>query len=148
MKTLAALLILTLIPVSASSHPGKTDVRGGHKCWKDCEAWRLRSGEYHLHDRYLMPIRIDRGGRFQPPLMSDLPDPQPATQPFYTTVARQADEVRTPEAFAERTPAVPAAPLPPAAPVNTDVFPLLPLLLALVAAALGILLIVVRRRRG
>ena len=39
---------------------GKTDYRGGHKCWKNCSEWELRYGEYHLHDKDWKPIRLDK----------------------------------------------------------------------------------------
>ena len=47
---------------SAIAHPGKTDYRGGHKCWKNCGEWELSSGEYHLHDKDWKPIRFDQQG--------------------------------------------------------------------------------------
>lgn len=59
MKRLLILLIL-IYPVSALSHPGKTDRRGGHKCWKGCGEWELVYGEYHLHDKDFRPVRLNR----------------------------------------------------------------------------------------
>ena len=62
MKTVLSLIIMFLLPFSAIAHPGKTDYRGGHKCWKNCGQWELRGGEYHLHDKDWNPIRLDYKG--------------------------------------------------------------------------------------
>ena len=62
MKTVLSLIIMFLLPFSAIAHPGKTDYRGGHKCWKNCGDWELRRGEYHLHDKDWNPIRVDQKG--------------------------------------------------------------------------------------
>lgn len=55
------------MPFSASAHPGKTDYRGGHKCWKNCGEWELLRGEYHLHDEDWKPIRLDQKGTVAEP---------------------------------------------------------------------------------
>ena len=60
MKTVLLLIALFLIPFSSFAHPGKTDHRGGHKCWKNCNEWELGRGEYHLHDDDWNPVHIDR----------------------------------------------------------------------------------------
>jgi len=60
MKTVLSLIFIFLIPLSSIAHPGKTDYRGGHKCWKNCGQWELRRGEYHLHDKDGNPIRFDQ----------------------------------------------------------------------------------------
>ena len=62
MKTVLSLIIMFLLPFSAIAHPGKTDYRGGHKCWKNCGEWELRHGEYHLHDKDWNPIRFGQKG--------------------------------------------------------------------------------------
>lgn len=62
MKTVLFLICVFLMPISAGAHPGKTDHRGGHKCWKNCGEWELMHGEYHLHDKDWNPIRLDRKG--------------------------------------------------------------------------------------
>ncbi|RPI34351.1 MAG: YHYH domain-containing protein [Nitrospiraceae bacterium] len=62
MKIFLAMLFILLMPFSAIAHPGKTDHRGGHKCWKNCGEWELRRGEYHLHDKDWNPIRLDSKG--------------------------------------------------------------------------------------
>jgi hypothetical protein len=56
------LLFIFLLPFSAIAHPGKTDYRGGHKCWKNCNQWELLRGEYHLHDKDWNPIRLNQKG--------------------------------------------------------------------------------------
>ena len=60
MKNIIFLIAIILFSVSAYAHPGKTDYRGGHKCWKNCSEWKLRYGEYHLHDKDWRPIRLDK----------------------------------------------------------------------------------------
>jgi hypothetical protein len=62
MKTVLSLIFMFLLPFSSIAHPGKTDYRGGHKCWKNCGQWELRRGEYHLHDKDWNPIRLDHKG--------------------------------------------------------------------------------------
>jgi len=62
MKTVLSLIFIFLLPFSSIAHPGKTDYRGGHKCWKNCGEWELRRGEYHMHDKDWNPIRFDRQG--------------------------------------------------------------------------------------
>lgn len=62
MKTVLSLIFIFLMPFSVSAHPGKTDYRGGHKCWKNCGEWELQRGEYHLHDKNWKPIRLDQKG--------------------------------------------------------------------------------------
>lgn len=52
-------LICTLAPLFSYAHPGKTDYRGGHKCLKNCEEWKLEYGEYHLHDKDWNPVRVN-----------------------------------------------------------------------------------------
>ncbi len=52
--------LLFFVPFSASSHPGKTDRYGGHKCIKGCEEWKLYYKEYHLHDKDGRPIRVNK----------------------------------------------------------------------------------------
>ena len=62
MKKVLYLIFIFIMPFSAIAHPGKTDHRGGHKCWKNCIEWELLRGEYHLHDKDWNPIRLDRDG--------------------------------------------------------------------------------------
>lgn len=60
MKRLIIIVTLCIIPMGAFSHPGKTDLYGGHKCIKGCEEWNLYYAEYHLHDKDGKPIRLSR----------------------------------------------------------------------------------------
>ena len=62
MKTVLSLIFIFLLPFSSIAHPGKTDYRGGHKCWKNCGQWELRRGEYHMHDKDWNPVRFDPKG--------------------------------------------------------------------------------------
>jgi LPXTG-motif cell wall-anchored protein len=62
MKTFLSLMFILLLPFPAGAHPGKTDYRGGHRCWKNCGEWELRHAEYHLHDKDWNPIRLDAKG--------------------------------------------------------------------------------------
>ncbi|ASS76288.1 hypothetical protein CIG75_15940 [Tumebacillus algifaecis] len=51
-KALALTLALSviLLPVTTSAHPGRTDKKGGHTCYTNCEKWGLKYGEYHFHN--------------------------------------------------------------------------------------------------
>ena len=60
MNKIIIVALLCLLPVTAGSHPGKTDRYGGHICIKDCEEWKLYYKEYHLHDKDGKPIRVAR----------------------------------------------------------------------------------------
>jgi len=60
MKPVLLLIVLFLIPSSTLAHPGKTNYKGGHKCWKNCSEWELGRGEYHLHDEDWNPVHIGR----------------------------------------------------------------------------------------
>ena len=59
MKSGICLATILIFSASALAHPGKTDGRGGHKCWKNCDGWELAFSEYHLHDKDGNPIRLD-----------------------------------------------------------------------------------------
>jgi hypothetical protein len=59
-KCLLVFTLLVLCPSVVLSHPGKTDRRGGHRCWKGCAEWQLDYGEYHLHDKDFMPVRLKK----------------------------------------------------------------------------------------
>jgi hypothetical protein len=58
MKIVLNLILIFMIPSFLLAHPGKTDYRGGHKCWKNCNQWDLARSEYHLHDRQGETIRV------------------------------------------------------------------------------------------
>ncbi len=66
MRCLLVFTLLLLCPSVVLSHPGKTDKRGGHRCWKGCAEWQLYYGEYHLHDKEFMPIRLEKTGNVMP----------------------------------------------------------------------------------
>ena len=70
------MLFILLMPFSAIAHPGKTDHRGGHKCWKNCGEWELRRGEYHLHDKDWNPIRLDSRGDAIETVRPGVPTPE------------------------------------------------------------------------
>lgn len=74
MVRLVCILAILLFSASVSAHPGKTDRRGGHKCWKKCGEWNLEYGEYHLHDKNWKPIRTDAKGN---PLQQAQTEPPP-----------------------------------------------------------------------
>lgn len=91
MRRWSIALILFLLPAAASAHPGKTDLYGGHKCYKGCENWGLLYAEYHLHDKDGKAIRVAKKktprkpaseavDEAAPPLMETPPEsaPQPA----------------------------------------------------------------------
>ncbi len=67
------LILILFLPLTAWSHPGKTDRYGGHLCMKECEEWNLFYKEYHLHDKDGRPVRIKKekkGKRAEPVLQS------------------------------------------------------------------------------
>ena len=82
-KSILVFTLLLLCPAIVLSHPGKTDKRGGHRCWKDCAQWQLDYGEYHLHDKDFRPIRLVETGKastaFAPSQSQETP--APATEP-------------------------------------------------------------------
>jgi hypothetical protein len=59
-KCLLLFTVFVLLPSIALGHPGKTDRWGGHRCWRGCADWKLDYGEYHFHDKDLMPIRLKK----------------------------------------------------------------------------------------
>jgi hypothetical protein len=79
-----------LFSAHAYGHPGKTDYRGGHKCWKNCSEWDLGYGEYHLHDEDWKPIRFERQGEeIQPPKIPDQEIPEPLEQTHVVATTTQ-----------------------------------------------------------
>ncbi len=42
------LTLFIFVPL-ALAHPGRTDSKGCHTCWTNCEKWGLSYGEYHCH---------------------------------------------------------------------------------------------------
>ena len=49
MKKGLLMVAFLLIAGLAWGHPGRLDENGGHTCWKDCEKYGLKTGEYHYH---------------------------------------------------------------------------------------------------
>jgi hypothetical protein len=47
--SIVLVMFLAWAPI-ASAHPGRTDSKGGHTCWTNCEKWGLEYGEYHYHN--------------------------------------------------------------------------------------------------
>lgn len=77
MRIFLSTILILLLSFPAGAHPGKTDYRGGHKCWKNCGEWELRPGEYHLHDKDWKPIRLDaKGGVIEPVPKRSVPTPE------------------------------------------------------------------------
>jgi hypothetical protein len=89
-KCLLVLTLLVLCPSVVLSHPGKTDKRGGHRCWKGCAQWQLDYGEYHLHDKDFMPIRLEKTGNVTP--VSEPSRLRQAAAPA-TVPAKAADDI-------------------------------------------------------
>ncbi len=89
MKNIIFLIAIILFSVSAHAHPGKTDYRGGHKCWKNCSEWELRYGEYHLHDKNWKPIRLDKQGN---PIKQIQPEPMPNPEPLKQNLSAEPTE--------------------------------------------------------
>lgn len=102
MKRLVLIIIIAcLAPLTAFSHPGKTDRYGGHQCLKGCEDWGLFFKEYHLHDKDGKPVRVSRKKRVLP---ADGPrdeaietapaEKEPAAEQKIETVTRYVTVVR------------------------------------------------------
>jgi len=104
MKNIISLMVIFLFSVCAYAHPGKTDHRGGHKCWKNCSEWELGYGEYHLHDKDWNPIRLERHGDPLTPLQSEpIPQPEPVgsiQSPEQTHTVAATTDVKRPESKA------------------------------------------------
>jgi len=139
-----------LLPFSASAHPGKTDYRGGHKCWKNCVQWELRRGEYHLHDKDWNPIRLDHKGNVveaEKPEGVPIPDKrflleEPAEKaPGSASVVQENSGIKTPDqhVIVEKHQTLTV--------YEESVLPLNTILLLLLAFFMLIVLIFVRKRR-
>ncbi|MEK6652163.1 MAG: YHYH domain-containing protein [Nitrospirota bacterium] len=97
--------IILLFPLCAYAHPGKTDYRGGHKCWKNCSEWELRYGEYHLHDKDWKPIRLDKKGL---PIKTVQTEPMPSVKsPEQDVYTEHTEQTRTTSSAEERIHEVP-----------------------------------------
>ena len=97
MRKFIVVVLLCLLPASLSfAHPGKTDRQGGHKCIKDCEEWKLYYMEYHLHDKFGRPIRVEKHPRKRAaaPAIASLVTPTVAPQ-VVTETTRTVTVYRT-----------------------------------------------------
>lgn len=147
-----ALLIVSVLssPHSAYTHPGKTDYRGGHKCWKSCGEWELISGEYHLHDKDWKPIRLDKKGNPLKEIRSqhvyDIPEghAEPA-QPIEQPPALPSVEKRE-ASYPERSPLHQHGHMTTA--FEESIIPFDPMLLLVTFVLLLLALMLIRRRRG
>ena len=148
MKTVLFLICLFLIPFSSGAHPGKTDYRGGHKCWKNCGEWELWRGEYHLHDKDWNPIRLDREGHVvevKKPAGVPIPDKkflleEPAQKaPGSVPVEQENSGAKTPAVIVEKHQTMTV--------YEESVLPLNTIMLLLLAFVMLIVLIYVRKRR-
>ncbi|MDA8340159.1 MAG: YHYH domain-containing protein [Nitrospiraceae bacterium] len=92
--------ILIIYPLTASSHPGGTDSRGGHKCWKNCSDWGLEKGEYHLHDNDWKPIRLDKDGK---PLINSNPEILESNPSEYSESTKATGEQTNTESTKEKS---------------------------------------------
>lgn len=139
-------VIIALSPVLAFAHPGKTDVRGGHKCWKGCRQWELYHGEYHLHDKDFRPIRLN-----QPPAEKTSVTPENLS---WTTTEPDGLPAQTPEPVVQSLPEPVRRPLAAASPpvsAEGSLFTLEPYAIALLGLLLMlmvVLLMVRKRRKG
>ncbi|MBA4371697.1 MAG: hypothetical protein C0402_02415 [Thermodesulfovibrio sp.] len=83
MRGFIGVVVISILffPSITLSHPGKTDRRGGHECKKDCSAWDLYVGEYHLHEEDLRPIKTEKNLRPKsvstPDQKAEKPGPKP-----------------------------------------------------------------------
>ena len=143
-----AAIMFIFLPSLLTAHPGKTDRRGGHVCRKDCSAWDLYVGEYHLHDEDGRPLRIEK----KIPLKR-------AGNPEENMSTGNEQRVNPPPPQTERIPALEKAVLPASRPDNPtvqkpgsgdDIYTLNQLWLLLIAAALIFLLValVIRREKN
>jgi hypothetical protein len=111
MKFWLFILFLLFIPAFLYGHPGKTDYRGGHKCWKNCGQWELANREYHLHDREGKTIRLEsrnepakavQSGRVPVPDKYFLQEELPAEPESAGRVIEKEDDIKERQAVIER----------------------------------------------
>ena len=132
-----AIFILLVFPFTASSHPGKTDVRDGHKCWKNCYERGLEKGEYHLHDKNRNAIRLHQE---EAPVASQIVED--AERPYTSVVIK--DSQRQVENEPDQT----ATPKEADVPVHEEnSFPFYLLILAFIVICLLLLLALIRRKK-
>lgn len=145
MKMVLFLICIFLVPFSASAHPGKTDYRGGHKCWKNCGGWELSRGEYHLHDRDWHPIRLDHKGNV---VEAEKPEGVPTPEERFL-LEGPAEKASGPGPGAQQTPDQPVIveKHQTLTVYEESVLPLNTIMLLLLAFFMLIVLIFVRKRR-
>ena len=150
MKTVLSLIFIFLMAISAIAHPGKTDYRGGHKCWKNCGDWELRRGEYHLHDEDWKPIRFDQKGNVvKAEHAKGVPTPEKnflleepaekASEPVSDVLKNSEGKVTGPQPVAEKNVVLTV--------YEEGLLPFDTILLLLLAFLMLIILIFVRKRR-
>jgi hypothetical protein len=49
-KIFSLVLLILIMPLIVSAHPGRTDPKGCHTCKTNCEKWGLKYGKYHCHN--------------------------------------------------------------------------------------------------
>jgi len=92
------LCVLFLFSAHAYGHPGKTDYRGGHKCWKKCSEWEIGYGEYHLHDEDWKPIKLDRQSKkVRPEKIMVNEDAKPLEQTYVVATTAENQVAKVPE---------------------------------------------------
>ena len=132
-----AIFILLVFPFTASSHPGKTDVRDGHKCWKNCYERGLEKGEYHLHDKNRNAIRLHQE---EVPVANQIVGE--AERPYTSVVIKdlQRQVENEPDQTAAAKADVPAV-------REGSAFPFNLLILAFIALCLLLMLALIRRKK-
>lgn len=146
MRACVAAIIVLLFPLTVIAHPGKTDRRGGHRCWRDCVSWGLLYSEYHLHDKYFMPVRLDKP--------AGVKIPETSAKPSAILPDLEGTPEKTPEPAMQALPEAPRSPHVPApvsvpAYIEESLFPWNPyqVVLLLVLLILLLALLVMRRKR-
>ena len=150
MKTFLIFILVFLIPFSSLAHPGKTDRRGGHKCWKNCNEWELGRGEYHLHDEDWDPVHIDRKGKvMEKEQAQGVPTPEKRflLEENNGTAAGPVTEVQKNKGSSSTEQHAIAAKTPARAVYEESFLPFNAILLLLLALLMLIVLIYVRKKR-
>ena len=92
-------IILFVLPLAVSAHPGNTDAYGCHTCRTKCAKWGLSTGEYHCHRAKALPqpeepIRSHADGTTEPwpdyknraSTITPAPTPKPTTYSANTAI--------------------------------------------------------------
>ncbi len=146
MRVCIAAVVVLLFPLAVLAHPGKTDRRSGHRCWRDCGSWGLLYSEYHLHDKYFRPIRLDKP--------AEVKLPESTAKPSAPLPGPESTPEKTHEPAMQALPEAPQslhvpAPVPVPASIEESLFPWNPyqMVLLLVLLILLLALLVMRRSR-